>query len=295
MARFANNIVHDHWCLLSFCFLFLITIGKAQGANDLLVRFQFDSNPNPISIRIENQTGIKDIHFNAKDKCFPVVASIPDIGNPANNFIVIIPWKECDHPIHFSVKSTREGNEFDIKCQLKQLRPKISSLRILEQMTSSLKEKIERYLWSRDLFRRSAILLHDNHIVTIGALRQWFDASVKLTETEHDIFGLDKEAKTTMDKYRQKYGNTVAFRAVNAKTWYATGMALQTELIEWKGVAKVSELLKLGQFSDAYKLNEHYINLWATQNEQTRESIVHYWGVNSQLLENNRAYLNTLK
>jgi hypothetical protein len=71
-------------------------------------------------------------------------------------------------------------------------------------------------------------------------------------------------------------------------------MAKQVELLEWKGVAKVSELSRQKQFSDAYMLNEHYINLWEEQDAETKMKIIHYWGVNERLLENNKIYFDTI-
>lgn len=293
MIKKINSKIKILQYLLGPYFFVLFFISEAHGDRNLLIRVRLESTPNIISIRIEDQAGIKDISFKESDRCFPVVSSIPDIGDSANNFIVIIPWEDSDHSVYFSIKPTRKESEFDIRCQLKQLRLRMSSLRELEQMTGNLKEKIERYLWARDLFRRAEVLLNENHIFTFGALKQWFDASVKLAETEYDVFGLDNEAKGMMDRYKEAYGKTPGFLMVNTKTGYANGMANQAELFDWKGFAKVNELSKQSKFSEAYRINEHYINLWEVQDAETKKNIIHYWGVNGKLLENNKAFLNT--
>ncbi len=277
--------------MLFICLLLAIVPMEAWGESNLLVKFRLDADPRPLVLKLEDQAGIKDVDFDAQEEYFPVPASIPEIGKPPSDFTVIIPWKESVHAVYFSVKSTREGDEFDITCKLKQLPPKASSVRKLEQMTSSLKEKLERYLWARDLFRRSEIRLRERHVVTIGALRQWFEASLKLAETEYDLFGIDEEAKLAMLKYGEDVGDTSIFRAVN-RPGYAEGMIEQAELLEWQGVAKVRELSKQGRVSDAYNLNEWYIQLWAGHDAEMRSKVTRYYGVTGDLLEQNRTYLS---
>ncbi len=154
---------------------------------------------------------------------------------------------------------------------------------------------LRKYFEARAFYRLWAD--QNTNQIAIQSAKIWFDAAYNLATRQKSAFAMDPDITAILEGYEDKAKadpNLMKRLRGFVKPGYIRDSVAQINVRDFEVLRLIPELIRGHNLAEAKQINDYYIERFAALDSESQATVVRLQKITPQLLESNRAYIETL-
>lgn len=217
---------------------------------------------------------------------------------PRMPYVLVGIWGESSEQVYLGL-GLGIPKKIEIEIFHEEVSENLATLERIEALGTDHRNQLKRYFLSRAYHRKWRHQLNQPyHQVALFSAKLWFDSSAWLAMRTNSIYLMDQEIVEIMKEYEELAKRDKRFRdryRRYVRSGYVEATIEQTIAAPFSVVGIIPTLIESRKLDEALDINTHMKAVLANQTSTTKRLIEKHQKVNTDLLEKNENYIQTLR